>query len=409
MTTLALDLDVVEAFEPLLNPARYKGAKGGRGSGKSWFFAEEVVMRMVEDPDCRVVCIREVQRSLRYSAKSLIEAKIRSLGVQECFTILEREIRRVGGSGVAIFEGMQDHTADSIKSLEAFDVAWAEEAQSLSKRSLDLLTPTIRKDGSELWFSWNPAQPTDPVDQLLVAEPPGDAIVVHANYTDNPFCPRVLHDEAARLRRVDPDAYAHVWLGQYNERTESQVLHGKWIVDEFTPDPATWDGPYHGADFGFAQDPTTLVRCWVHDRRLYVEREAYKVGLELDHTPEHWRRHVPGAEKYVIRADSARPESISYLARHGFPRIEGVEKWKGSVEDGVAHLRQYEQIVIHPDCPHTAEEARLYSYKVDKKTGDILPQVVDAHDHMWDAIRYGLAPLIRQRNRGGSTIPFSIV
>jgi len=395
MATIALDIATPEWAEPLLQPARYKGAKGGRGSGKSHFFAEAAVERMVTDPDHRFVCIREVQRSLRYSAKSLVEAKIRKLGVEHCFTVLEREIRQNYGNGVMIFEGMQDHTADSIKSLEGFGTAWVEEAQSLSKRSIELLLPTLRQDGSELWFSWNPDAPTDPVDDLLVANKPDDAIVVHVNFQQNPFCPQVLKDEAARLRRVDPDAYAHVWLGAYNEKSAAQILAGKWIVDEFTPGEG-WGGPYHGADFGFAQDPTVLVRCWVHERRLYVEREAYKVALELDHTPAHWQTHVPGAERFTVRADSARPESISYLRRHGFPKIEGVEKWSGSVEDGIAHLRQYDKIVLHPRCVHAAEEARLYSYKIDKRSGDVLPDVVDAHNHVWDAVRYALAPLIRQ-------------
>lgn len=403
MTTIALDLATPAWAEPLLVPARYKGAKGGRASGKSHFFAEMAVEEMVADPDLRFVCIREVQRSLKFSAKSLIEAKIRALGVQHLFTVLDREIRRNGGSGVMIFEGMQDHTADSLKSLEGFGRAWVEEAQNLSKRSMELLLPTIRADGSEIWFSWNPDQPTDPIDQLLAPRdaqgkelpPPDGAVVVHVNYLDNPFCPQVSREEARRLQRVDPDAYAHVWLGQYNTKSDAQVLAGKWTVDEFTP-AADWDGPYQGADFGFAQDPTTLVRCWVHARTLYVEREAYRVGLELDHTSDHWLRAVPGADRYVTRADSARPESISYLKRHGFGKIEGVEKWKGSVEDGIAHLRQYERIVIHARCTHAADEARHYSYKVDKQTGDVLPEVVDAHNHIWDAVRYALAPLIKK-------------
>jgi len=165
-------------------------------------------------------------------------------------------------------------------------------------------------------------------------------------------------------------------------------------VEEFEPGE-DWDGPYHGADFGFAQDPTTLVKTWIHDR-LYIEREAYKVGLELDHTAEHWERHVPGASKHVLRAESARPETISYLRRHGFPSIESAPKWSGSVEDGIAHLRQYDRIIIHPRCKHAADEAQHYSYKLDARTGDVLPVIVDKHNHIWDAVRYGLAPLIRQ-------------
>lgn len=396
MTTLALDIATPRWAVPLLAPARFKGAKGGRSSGKSHFFAEAAVERMVEDADLSVVCIREVQKSLKYSAKRLVEKKIRTLGVAHLFTVLETEIRRTDGSGVMIFQGMQDHTAESIKSLEDFGIAWVEEAQSLSKRSLDLLVPTIRAAGSELWFSWNPDQPTDAVEQLLVQEPPDDAVVVHVTYRDNPFCPAESQADARRLLRKDPDGYAHVWLGEYNTRSAAQVLAGMWRVDAFEPEP-WWDGPYQGADFGFAQDPSTLVRCWVAGRRLMVERESWKVGLEIDDTATRWQEDVPGAARYVTRADSARPETISYLKRHGFPLIVPVAKWPGSVEDGIAHLRSYDEIVIHERCVRTQEEARLYRYKVDARSGDVLPVIVDAHNHLIDPIRYALAPLIRRR------------
>ena len=169
---------------------------------------------MVCNPSLRFVCIREVQRSLKFSAKSLVESKIIKLGVGHLFDVLNTEIRRKGGRGVMIFEGMQDHTADSIKSLEGFDRAWVEEAQSISKRSLDMLLPTIRTPGSELWFSWNPDQPTDPVDQFFASKPEGSAHV-HTTFRDNPFCPEVMFEEARRLERADPDAFEHIWLGGY--------------------------------------------------------------------------------------------------------------------------------------------------------------------------------------------------
>lgn len=207
--------------KPLRRRARYKGASGGRGSGKSHFFGEEAVERMVEGPALRFLCIREVQRSMKFSAKSLIEAKIKSLGVGHLFTILSSEIRHAQGTGVMIFEGMQDHTAQSIKSLEGFDIAWVEEAQSISKRSLDLLLPTIRKDGSEIWFSWNPESPADAVDSLFTSlglKTPGisgDAVRVHSTYRDNPMCPEATKVEAARLKEADPDSYEHIWEGGY--------------------------------------------------------------------------------------------------------------------------------------------------------------------------------------------------
>lgn len=413
MTSIELDLPTPEWAEPLLAPARYKGAKGGRASGKSHFFSELAVEEMVSDPALRFVCIREVQRSLKFSAKTLIESKIRTLGVSDLFTVLTTEIRRNGGTGVMIFEGMQDHTADSLKSLEGFGRAWVEEAQSLSQRSVELLLPTIRAPESEIWFSWNPELPDDPVDGLFQGlagvrfpEMSGSAVgegfaLTHVNYLDNPFCPQVSIDEAERMRALDTEAYEHIWLGQYDRKSNSKVLAGKYRIDEFEPG-RDWDGPYHGADWGFAQDPTTLVRCWIYGNRLFIEREAYKIGLEIDDTPDHWRRQLPESERYLIRADNSQPASISYMKRHGFPRIEGVAKWAGSIEDGVRHLRQYDEIVIHERCAHAQEEARLYSYKVDKRTGDVLPEIVDKHNHIWDAVRYALEPLIP---RGGYLDP----
>lgn len=214
MPVVELSRAVPEWAEPLLVPMRYKGASGGRASGKSHFFAEQAVEEMVCDPALRFVCIREVQRSLKFSAKSLIEAKIRALGVEDLFVVLTNEIRRVGGTGIMIFEGMQDHTADSIKSLEGFGRAWVEEAQSISQRSLDLLLPTIRAPESEIWFSWNPDQMSDPVDAFFAGNPEG-SIRVHTTYEDNPFCPDVMKVEADRLRRADPEAFDHIWGGGY--------------------------------------------------------------------------------------------------------------------------------------------------------------------------------------------------
>jgi|AKVG01.1.fsa_nt_gi phage terminase large subunit len=382
---------------PLLKPARYKGAKGGRGSGKSNFFAELVIDRMVENPDLSVVCLREVQKSLKFSAKKLIEKKIEKLGVSHLFDVYLTEIRRIGGSGVCIFEGMADHTADSIKSLEGFGVAWYEEAQRMSQRSLDLLRPTIREQGSEIWFSWNPENESDPIEQFMVHNDPGEHILVHVNYYDNPFLPDTLKDEAEYAKRVDPDNYQHIWLGGYNIKNNAQVFLDKWVIEEFDP-IETWDGPYFGADWGFAQDPTTLVNCYIKDNCLYIYDEAYKVGCDIVDTPALFDS-IEGSRRHKIRADSARPETISHVRNQGF-NIDSVEKWSGSVEDGISFIRSFEKIVIHPQCQHTIEEFRLYSYKVDRLTGDILPTIIDKHNHIVDAVRYALAPIIKKSGGG---------
>lgn len=200
--------------KPFFQPYRYKGAKGGRGSGKSNFFAELCLFHMMKNPDTRIVCIREIQKSLKFSAKKLVEDKIEDYGLGEYFDITLSEIRRKGSRGVMIFQGMQDHTADSIKSLEGFNIAWVEEAQSISERSMELLLPTIRAEGSEIWFSWNPQNDTDPIEKFF-AKQGDDKLLVHINYTDNPFLPQTLKDEAERHKREMPDSYNHVWLGEF--------------------------------------------------------------------------------------------------------------------------------------------------------------------------------------------------
>ena len=210
-------------------PVRYKGAWGGRSSGKSHEFAGAVVEAMVADPDCNVVCVREIQKSLALSAKKLIESKIEAFGVGHLFEVLKTEIRRIDGKGMCIFVGMQDHTADSVKSLEGFDIAWIEEAQSLSQRSLDLLRPTIRKEGSQIWATWNPRRRSDPIERLLRARNRPDAIVVRANYTDNPFLPDTVKAEAIDAKENDPDGFGHTWLGDYESLGSKVVIPAIWV------------------------------------------------------------------------------------------------------------------------------------------------------------------------------------
>ncbi|MCP4410090.1 MAG: PBSX family phage terminase large subunit [Gammaproteobacteria bacterium] len=212
-----LQIKTAEVFEPLLEPARYKGAFGGRGSGKSHFFADLLVEDCMLEKGTRAVCIREVQKSLKESAKRLIEDKLISLklGVADGFKVF-REVIQTPGDGLIAFQGMQDHTADSIKSLEGFKRAWVEEAQTLSNTSLELLVPTIRTEGSELWFSWNPRRKKDPVDKLLRGDDrPTGAKIVEANWSDNPWFPEVLEQERQDCMRLNPDQYDHIWEGGY--------------------------------------------------------------------------------------------------------------------------------------------------------------------------------------------------
>jgi phage terminase large subunit len=368
--------------EPWFKPARYKGAYGGRGSGKSHFVAEYLVeLSLMKRTD--IVCIREIQKSLNQSVKKLIEAKIESLGVGHFFEIQEAKIKAKNG-GQIIFMGMQNHTADSIKSLQGYHVAWIEEAQSLSHRSLELLRPTIREEGSEILFTWNPESPDDPVDKLLRGDnPPPDAIVLQVNYEDNPWFPDVLRDEMEYDRKRDPGKWAHVWLGQYQQNTEARVFKN-WRIDEFEAPP---DAVHrYGADWGFAVDPTVLVRCHIIGRTLYIDYEAYRIGCEIMDTPSLFMS-VPESERWPIVADSSRPETISHMRRNGFPKIVGAVKGPRSVEDGIEWLKSFD-IVVHPRCTHTIDELNAYSYKIDPLTSQVLPILDDRDNHVIDALRY---------------------
>lgn len=453
----AFRLQVPEVFEPLLvKGVKYKGARGGRGSGKSHFFGEQLIKRALINPYLRAVCIREIQRSLRESSKRMLEDKIRSLKVQRYFDITDKVIHVLDDDGkrcgIIIFEGMQNHTADSIKSLEGFSIAWVEEAQSLSQRSLNLLYPTIREGDGEIWFSWNPNKPTDPVEQFMTgddADADPQIVCVKANYHDNPwFHLTSLVDDMERDKRRDSDKYAHIWLGNYNKRSEALVFKN-WKIAVFEKSPVV-ERYLFGADWGFSVDPSVLVRCWMgraidrgEDERgnrivtaipdprgpcLFIDAEAWKVGCEIDETPSlfagdcppgmighnggpKWtngptgefpsrprHRGIAGATRWPITADSARPETISFMKRMGFV-IKAALKGAGSLEDGVEFLKSYD-IYVLPECVHVIDELSSYSYKVDLKTDEVLPVLEDAKNHTIDSCRYA----VEGQRRGGLKI-----
>lgn len=329
------------------------------------------------------ICLRETQKSLEFSVKKLLEFKISQMNAGDYFEIQDKKILTRKG-GMIIFEGLQNHTADSIKSFEGFDRAWVEEAHSLSQRSLDILRPTIRKKGSQIWFSWNPDLNTDPVDNLLRCEvPPTDAVVVKMNYRDNPFLTKESIDELEYDQKRDPDKFAHIWLGEYRRNSEARVFKN-WRIEEFTAPAGTTFRL--GADWGFANDPSVLIRCHLDGKNMYIDYEAYMVGCEIDLLPELFDR-VPDSRKWFITADSARPETISYMQKHGYPKINSAVKGPKSIEEGIEFLKSFD-IVVHPRCKHLIDELTLYSYKLDKLTGSILPILEDKDNHVIDALRY---------------------
>jgi hypothetical protein len=347
----------------MLEPARYRGLYGGRGSGKSHFFGELAIEQALLNPGRRMVCIREVQKSLRESSKRLIEDKIIALGVSHLFECLSDRINTPGG-GVIIFQGMQDHTSESIKSLENFS-CWVEEAQTLSARSLELLRPTIRGPGCELWFSWNPRSASDPVDKLLRnPTPPPDSIVIKINHDDNPFFPSELADELAFDKVNSPDRFSHTWEGYYEPQAIGAIWSRQVINDNrrddypddlerilVAVDPAVSDtersdehgivvvgldasghgylledASLHGSPHQWATRAVAMFDKWESDG---IVCEINQGGDMVKHTLQTIRKALPIIEVRATRGKHVRAEPISALYPVGrvshvgsFPELE---------------------------------------------------------------------------------------
>ncbi|HFU4543245.1 TPA: PBSX family phage terminase large subunit [Klebsiella variicola] len=407
----SVQLPIPAKLAPLFTAAnkRYRCSHGGRGSAKTRTFALMTAVKayqaMMNGDSGVILCAREFMNSLEESSMEEVKQAIRSVPwLAANFDIGEKYIRTIDKSVSYVFCGLR-HNLDSIKSKARILLCWVDEAESVSEIAWQKLSPTVREDGSEIWVTWNPERDGSPTDKRFRKEAGDDCITVEMNYQDNPWFPDVLEGERqSDRRRLDDQTYAWIWDGAYRENSDAQILAGKYRIEEFDAAEG-WDGPYYGIDWGFSQDPTAGVKCWVFDRKLWIEYEAGKVGLENDDIASFMIQRIPGIEEHVVRADSARPETISHVKNTGnglrksLPRITGVEKWKGSVEDGIAHLRSYQEIIIHPRCTGWINEARMYSYKVDRLTGDVLTDIVDAFNHYIDATRYALSPMIKRKGQ----------
>lgn len=322
-------------FQPLLEPARYKAAHGGRGSGKSHFFADLLIEDSLAERGLRSVCIREVQKSLKESAKRLLEDKLaeHSLGEADGFKVF-REVIETPGDGAVIFQGMQDHTAESIKSLEGFRRAWVEEAQTLSARSLSLLRPTIRAEDSQLWFSWNPRRKTDPVDVMLRGgSKPTGAAVVQANWSDNPWFPSVLEQERIDCQRDNPDQYEHIWEGGY-----ATVIDGAYYakslstareqgrIGNVSADPLmTYRAIF---DIGGTGAKADAVAIWIAQfvgREIRVLNYYEAVGQPLA-THVNWlREHGYGGAQIILPHDGTTNDKVFDVSYESALRAAGFE------------------------------------------------------------------------------------
>ncbi|EOD6304283.1 PBSX family phage terminase large subunit [Proteus mirabilis] len=388
---------------------RYRCSHGGRGSAKTRTFALMTAIRgymaAMNGQSGVILCAREYMNSLEESSMEEVKQAIRSVPwLNDFYELGEKYIRTKCRSVSYVFAGLR-HNLDSIKSKARILIAWVDEAESVSEIAWTKLTPTVREAGSEIWVTWNPERDGSATDKRFRKNPPDNAVVVEMNYGDNPWFPSVLEEERlSDQERLDSATYAWIWEGAYLENSDKQVLANKYVVKSFPDD--LWqkaDRLLFGADFGFAKDPNTLLRQFILNDCLYIEYEAYGIGVELDHMPAFYDK-IPESRKWPIKADSARPETISYLKRQGF-NVSAAKKWQGSVEDGITHLRGFKQIIIHPRCKETAKEARLYSYKTDRITGEVLPVIEDKNNHCWDAVRYGLDGYITQKSNAGLLVP----
>lgn len=387
------ELQIPEVFEPLFSsPKRKNILYGGRGSAKSHTVARYCIIRSLERP-MRILCTRELQKSIAESVHQLLSSCIESMGLSSLFNIQRDRIVGVNGSEF-IFAGVRQNT-NEIKSMEAITICWVEEAQAMSQQSLDVLIPTIRAPGSILIFTFNPFKDSDPV-YAMAQNPDEDTLVINANYADNPFFPEELRKEMEHCKKTDYDKYLWVWEGKCLGISKAQIFRDKYEVKEFdTPDNALF---FYGGDWGFSNDPTTVLRSFIVGNTLYIDYEAWKVGCDIEDTPALYDE-VPGTAIYPIYADNSRPETISYMQSRRY-NVIGAEKWPGCIEDGISYLRSFSKIIIHPRCIHTIEEFGLYQYKVDHQTNEILREPLDKFNHCIDALRYSHTISMRTKSNG---------
>lgn len=388
-----LNLNVANVYKPLWKNAKRRNyIYGGRGSGKSHDVAEYCLFRAYQSK-IKVLCTRELQNSIADSVYSLLKNKITDMHLDFFFTVYKDRI--VGNNGSEfIFKGIHNNVSE-IKSMENISIAWLEESQSLSRESIDVIVPTIRAPGSILIFTFNPYKDNDPI-YMEMKNATEDDLVIKANYSDNPWFPEELRMEMERDKKNDYQKYLWVWEGECLGLSDAQIFRGKYVVENFeTPKNADF---HFGADWGFANDPTTLVRSFIVGNDLYIDMCAGKVGCDLEDTPSLFNE-VQGSSIYPIYADSARPETISFMRSKHY-NVIAAEKWNGSVEDGIQYLRSFSCIHIHERCKAVAEEFDLYQYKVDRQTGEVLRIPVDKFNHYIDAIRYSLTVPMRSANNG---------
>lgn len=411
---------IPKIYEPLWQPSRYKAFYGGRGGGKTETIARRLIELGMEEKHL-ILGGREIYNSIEDSSKAVLDDILDEYDLWGEWESLKTTIVNHRTGTRFIFRGLQKATIKSIKSLKGVTIFWGDEADAFSERSLQVLLPTIRAGGSELWFSWNPNEEDDPIHKMFVGgEPPPDSIVVFVNWWDNPFFPQELKDHQQWMKVRDPELEAHIYGGQTRKQTKEQI-YSNWREEAFeAPDGVVF---YFGADWGFSIDPSCLVRCWLEPgnrNKLYIDYEAWALGCPIEKLHQLFDP-VPHSHDFPITADSSKPETIAYLKKRLEKRddkgdilrneLNEIQYWNryqmrpskkgpGSVIEGIEFLQALD-IVVHPRCKHVIEELKGYKFKVDPHTSEILRVPVDKKNHLMDSLRYAVERVRRMSGLPG--------
>jgi len=389
----------------LFNNYRYKILYGGRGGAKSWGVARYILIKCLEKRH-RVLCTRQFQNSIKDSVHKLLSDQIYLLGLEQVFEIkLDSIVNKLNGSEI-IFKGLGRQIAE-VKSTEGVSICWVEEAQFVTEESWVILIPTIRVEGSEIIISFNPDSNKDSTYHRFITHKIPNSLITKINYYDNPYFPEILKTDMLYMKETDYDTYLNIWEGEPKSFSDALVFKGKYRIGDFEPYNEKKDegGLYIGIDWGFSQDPMACTRSFIREREgkktLYIEYEAYKIGVEVEDIQAFLEENIPNIKNYKIVADCENPQLIFHLKKKGFSRIIGCTKYSKTAgafrEDGIRFMRSFQEIVIHPRCREIIKEFGLYKHKIDKNTGEILSDIIEKYDHGIDAVRYSLETFILKK------------
>jgi len=389
------EVSIPEIFAPLFQPQRYKILHGGRGSGKSVNVVKALLILGMQSK-LRILCTREVQKSIKDSVKALLDDEIESMGFSSFYESLDQEIRGKNGT-LFVFAGLASHTIDSIKSFANCDICWVEEGQSVSKRSWDVLTPTIRKEGSEIWVTFNPELESDETYQRFVLNPPSNAFVIQVNYDQNPFFTDILEAERLDTQRRDPKGYAQIWEGKCLPAVAGAIYYDEVATAE--NEKRIRDVPYDPMlkvhvvfDLGWNDAMAiSLVQRQGSELRIieYIE-DSHKT---LDHYSAELKKKNYNWGTLYLPHDGRNKDFKTGKSAEEIMQAFG---WNVaitpnmSIEDGIRLVRMtFNRIYLNKDkCERLIQCAKRYRRSINQQTNEPGAPMHDEWSHGSDVLRY---------------------